>query len=51
MGEVYLARDRELGRDVALKLATDSDRDSQARLRREAQHASQLNHPHVCTIY
>ena len=51
MGEVYLARDPDLGRDVALKLATDSDRDAHARLRREAQHASQLNHPHICTIY
>ncbi len=51
MGEVYLARDTELGRDVALKVPTDSDRDAHARLRREAQHASQLNHPHICTIY
>ena len=51
MGEVYLARDPELGRDVALKLATDTDPDSHARLRREAHHASQLNHPHICTIY
>jgi tetratricopeptide (TPR) repeat protein len=51
MGEVYLARDPELNRDVALKLATGSDRDAHARLRREAQHASQLNHPHICTIY
>ncbi len=47
---VHLARDPDLGRDVALKLATDSDRDAHARLRREAQHASQLNHPHICTI-
>jgi serine/threonine-protein kinase len=51
MGEVYLARDPELNRDVALKLATGNDRDAHARLRREAQHASQLNHPHICTIY
>ena len=51
MGEVYAARDVELGRDVALKLATGTDADAHARLRREAQHASQLNHPHICTIY
>jgi tetratricopeptide (TPR) repeat protein/predicted Ser/Thr protein kinase len=51
MGEVYAARDTELGRDVVLKLATATDADSHARLRREAQHASQLNHPHICTIY
>ena len=51
MGEVYAARDPELGRDVALKLASGTDPDAHARLRREAQHASQLNHPHICTIY
>ncbi len=51
MGEVYAARDPELGRDVALKLATGTDPDAHARLRREAQHASQLNHPYICTIY
>ena len=51
MGEVYAARDTELERDVALKLATGTDADAHARLRREAQHASQLNHPHICTIY
>ena len=51
MGEVYAARDVELGRDVALKIGSDTDLEAQARLRREAQHASQLNHPHICTIH
>ncbi len=51
MGEVYAARDVELGRDVALKIGSDTDLVAQARLRREAQHASQLNHPHICTIH
>ena len=51
MGEVYAARDVELGRQVALKIATGVDADAQTRLRREAQHASQLNHPHICTIH
>jgi tetratricopeptide (TPR) repeat protein/predicted Ser/Thr protein kinase len=51
MGEVYAARDVELGRQVALKIATGFDADAQTRLRREAQHASQLNHPHICTIH
>ena len=54
MGEVYLARDTRLGREVAVKIvalrATD-DPLAHARLVREAQHASILNHPHVCTIH
>ena len=49
MGEVYLARDVELGREVALKIGLAED--GGPRLRREAQHASQLNHPHICTIH
>jgi serine/threonine protein kinase/tetratricopeptide (TPR) repeat protein len=51
MGEVYAARDTELGREVALKIGSDTDAEAQVRLRREAQHASQLNHPHICTIH
>jgi len=51
MGEVYLARDLELDRNVAIKIALGGDPDGEARLRREAQHASQLNHPHICTIH
>ncbi len=51
MGEVYRARDLELGREVAIKIALGGDADSQARLKREAQHASQLNHPNICTIH
>ena len=51
MGEVYAARDTELGREVALKIGSDTDLAAQAGLRREAQHASQLNHPHICTIH
>ena len=49
MGEVYVARDVELGREVALKIGIAED--AGFRLRREAQHASQLNHPHICTIH
>jgi len=54
MGAVYLARDEQLGRDVALKvLRPSSDLDNTARLRlvREAQLASNLNHPNICTIH
>ena len=51
MGRVYAARDVELRRDVALKIGSDTDLEAQGRLRREAQHASQLNHPHICTIH
>ena len=51
MGEVYTAKDRELGRAVAIKFAIAGDEDAHARLKREAQHASRLNHPNICTIH
>jgi len=51
MGEVYAARDTDLGREVALKIASRVNADAQARLRREAQHASRLNHPNICTVH
>jgi len=54
MGEVYRARDTRLGREVALKVlpaATLTDDSARARLLREARLASQLNHPHICTIH
>jgi tetratricopeptide (TPR) repeat protein/predicted Ser/Thr protein kinase len=51
MGRVYTARDTELGREVALKMSSIDSEDAQTRLRREAQHASRLSHPHICHIY
>ena len=54
MGEVYRARDTELGRDVALKILPDAfaqDPDRIARFRREAQLLASLNHPHIGAIY
>jgi serine/threonine-protein kinase len=53
MGEVFLAEEIDLGRQVALKLLPAAYADDPARLRRfveEARAASSLNHPNIITV-
>ena len=54
MGEVYVARDSKLGRDVAIKVLPDElagDPMRLARFEREARVLASLNHPHIAHIY
>src|SRR6185436_12323943 len=54
MGEVYLAHDARLDREVAIKVLPDavaSDPERSARFKREARVAASLNHPNVAAIY
>jgi serine/threonine-protein kinase len=54
MGEVYRGRDTRLDRVVALKVLSERtayEPHYQRRLIREAKSISQLNHPHICTLF
>jgi serine/threonine protein kinase len=54
MGEIYLAKDTKLERQVALKfLPRHMTEDEEARLRfeREAKAAAALNHPNIVTVH
>ena len=54
MGEVYLAEDTKLKREVAIKVLPERLRSNEERLkrfRREAEAAAKLNHPNIATIH
>jgi eukaryotic-like serine/threonine-protein kinase len=51
MGEVYTARDPDLGRLVAIKLFAAGGVEARARLAREAQIMARLAHPNVAVVY
>jgi Tol biopolymer transport system component len=54
MGEVYLAKDAQLNRTVAIKVLSQhlaGNVELRQRFEREARAVSSLNHPHICTLY
>ena len=54
MGEVYKAKDTRLDRTVAIKVLPEHLAESperKQRFEREAKAISQLNHPHICTLF
>jgi serine/threonine protein kinase len=54
MGEVYRAKDKKLGREVAIKVLAEGfgqDPVGVARFEREARAAAALNHPNICAIH
>jgi tRNA A-37 threonylcarbamoyl transferase component Bud32 len=51
MGVVYRARDRQLGRDVAIKLGAAMSATALARMAREAQALARLSHPNVVGVF
>jgi serine/threonine protein kinase len=54
MGEVYRARDTELGREVAIKVLLDevsADPERLARFEREARVLASLNHSNIATLH
>ena len=54
IGEVYLARDPRLNRQVAIKLLPgelSADLHARERLRREAMAVAAIDHPYICKIF
>lgn len=54
MGEVYLAHDTKLERDVAIKILGPkliADENARKRLLKEARAAAKLDHPNICSVY
>ena len=51
MGVVYKARDRKLGRIVALKFIRGDDAVLVKRLKQEARAQASIEHPHICKVY
>src|SRR5262245_40244995 len=54
LGEVYLALDSKLNREVAIKFVGPErlgDADARRRLLQEARTAAALDHPSICTVY